>query len=180
MKILSYTWILIIILFFSCTSTKKECDLQPEDARMMHFIIERSHPDTVDKYLDHFIGKYKLTTEPSGVADGIYSYTSPVDDYGYTHQITLEIKAGKYTQVTYDEFSMKDGHSKTEDAEYGAKMDEHVEGSAPSRVYPIYVEELLEKQDLREMDAISGATYSLYRLRFAGVMALQGRAKDEK
>jgi major membrane immunogen (membrane-anchored lipoprotein) len=47
-----------------------------------------------------------------------------------------------------------------------------VTGTSPQIAYPRYEKQLLETQNLLEVDAVSGATYSLYRLRYAITIAL--------
>jgi len=47
-----------------------------------------------------------------------------------------------------------------------------VSGTNPAIAYPNMERQLINKQNLEKLDAVSGATYSLYRFRYAGIMAL--------
>ena len=64
----------------------------------------------------------------------------------------------------------KDGHGKQEDVEYCEEMS--VTGTTPAIAYPIMEEMLLAEQNMMQVDAVSGATYSLYRFRLAVTVAL--------
>lgn len=64
----------------------------------------------------------------------------------------------------------KDGLSKQEDEDYNKEMS--VSGTSPAIAYPRMEEQLLETQDIMRVDAVSGATYSLYRFRYAMMIAL--------
>lgn len=45
-------------------------------------------------------------------------------------------------------------------------------GTTPKIAYPILEKQLIEKQDVLKIDAVTGATYSLYRFRYAVIIAL--------
>lgn len=45
-------------------------------------------------------------------------------------------------------------------------------GTTPAIAYPILEERLLDNQDILKVDAVSGASYSLRRFRYAVVIAL--------
>jgi len=47
-----------------------------------------------------------------------------------------------------------------------------VTGTTPAIAYPIMEEALLSTQNMMEVDAVSGASYSLHRFRFAVTLAL--------
>ena len=57
-----------------------------------------------------------------------------------------------------------------DDKEYCEDMS--VTGTTPAIAYPIYEDELLRTQNILDVDAVSGASYSLYRFRFATTIAL--------
>lgn len=169
---------MVILLSFIAGCATKQTHPTGDDYRMMNLIIERSRTDTVNKYLDYFIEKYGLPVSPENLADGQYYAASPKDDFGYTHEIRFRVSDGRITDLSYDEF--KNGHSKTDDREYGDKMNDHQPGSAPSKVYPQYEKQFEEKQNLLEMDAVTGATYSLYRFRYVGAKAMdQGPVSED-
>ena len=168
MKATFYHMMILMLLLAGCTDQKP--DPKPEDYRMMNLVIERSRPDTVSKYLRYFIDKYQLPVSPKNLANGQYYAASPKDDFGYTHEIRFSISDGNITDVSYDEY--KNGHSKTDDKKYGDEMNEYQPGSAPSIVYPEYEKQFADKQNLLAMDAVTGATYSLYRLWFVASKAM--------
>ncbi|HYW95103.1 MAG TPA: hypothetical protein VE870_05920 [Bacteroidales bacterium] len=163
-----------IAAFFllSCNRQPRQNDSLPgkEDYTIMHFIVERTRTDTVKKYMDYFIAEHHLRTGFSGLADGEYSAVSPSDDFHYTHSIQLVVKNGELVSVHYDE-NGEDGHSKKDDEDYNAEM-KASGGSCPKESYPFYEDELLRKQDLLEVDGLSGSTYSLYRMQLVGIRAL--------
>ena len=47
-----------------------------------------------------------------------------------------------------------------------------VTGTTPAIAYPVMEKMLLSTQDMMQVDGVSGATYSLYRFRFAVTVAL--------
>ena len=59
---------------------------------------------------------------------------------------------------------------KQEDEAYNEEMS--VTGTTPANAYPILENQLLKKQDLSKINAVSGATYSLYRFKYAVIVAL--------
>jgi len=46
-------------------------------------------------------------------------------------------------------------------------------GTSPSIAYPINEQELIKNQDYMKVDAVTGATYSLYRFRMAVAKAFE-------
>ena len=105
----------------------------------------------------------------SGLKDGEYKGATPADDYGYRHEVIFKMKNGKMISVDYDEIHA-DGHSKQSDIEYGERMIKS--GTTPAIAYPNYEKQMLEKQDINKIDAISGASYSDYRFRLAILYAI--------
>jgi len=47
-----------------------------------------------------------------------------------------------------------------------------VTGTTPAIAYPILEEEMLMTQNIMDVNAVSGATYSLHRFRYAVMLAL--------
>jgi major membrane immunogen (membrane-anchored lipoprotein) len=47
-----------------------------------------------------------------------------------------------------------------------------ITGTTPAIAYPILEQKLLSTQDILKVDAVSGASYSLYRFRYAVTIAL--------
>ena len=167
--------IFIVCIFSSCQylGKRKSCyNATPEDLRVMHHIIERSNPDTVKKYTNYFIKKLELPVSAEDIPDGEYYGETPYDDYQYKHVVRLKIENGKFTEVEYDEIKM-DRQSKKYDVDYCKKMNTNFKGSAPNISYSNYEKQLLENQNLNDLDAVTGATYSLYRFKLAVIYALK-------
>ena len=53
-------------------------------------------------------------------------------------------------------------------------------GTTPATAYPILENQLIEKQNMMAVDAVSGATYSLYRFRYALTVALMNAITSSK
>jgi major membrane immunogen (membrane-anchored lipoprotein) len=135
----------------------------------LHFNMETSPVDEVDKLFIQLIKMYDLPISAEGAKDGSYVGTSPYDAFDYRHEVKIQIKEGKIVALDYNEVK-KDGHGKQEDEEYCEEMS--VRGTTPAIAYPIMEEMLLSAQNMMQVDGVSGATYSLYRFRFAVTLAL--------
>jgi len=150
-------------------------DFRPEDKyfgatlKSLHFIIEVSEISKVDSVFSMITGAYDLPTSAKGCKDGVYTGESPYDAYDYRHSAKLEVRGERIVSVDYDEVNMQ-GKGKRHDRAYCEEMS--VTGTTPAEAYPAYEGALLEQQDVVEVDAVTGATYSLYRFRYAVVMAL--------
>ena len=164
-----------LILFAVACNPKNH--IHDEDLMVMHFLIERTSPDTVKKYINYYVHQYDLPQTAREAKDGEYTGASPYDDYGYKHVIHFTIRKGQFTNIAYDEVK-SDGHSKATDTSYCRQMNDAVMGSAPNLTYPNYIRQLSQKQNLSKIDGVTGATYSLYRFRYAAMKALlNGPAK---
>jgi major membrane immunogen (membrane-anchored lipoprotein) len=171
----------IIAILIGCNCQEKNNSLdaikkyQPDEKNFkaslvsLHFIIETSPISRVDSVFKQMIANYDLPIDASDCQDGTYSGESPYDAYDYKHVVTIEIEYGKITDVQYDEVH-RDGTSKQSDSEYNIAM--KVAGTSPAEAYPKMEKQLLKKQDLLNVDAVTGATYSLYRFRYAVTIAL--------
>jgi major membrane immunogen (membrane-anchored lipoprotein) len=171
---------ILAALAFSCTCTQEE-DLdkvkafKPEDRYFksslvsLHFMMETSPVDEVETQFSQLIEHYDLPISPSGVKDGVYTGSSPYDAYDYKHVVKIRIEGGKIVEVDYNEVK-HDGHGKQEDEEYCEEM--MAAGTSPAIAYPSMEEQLLATQDILQVDAVSGATYSLHRFRYAVTVAL--------
>ena len=140
----------------------------------LHYIIETTYGPEVDTTMMMIVNNYDLPIGAGSAIDGVYKGFSPYDAYDYTHVVELTIEEGKIVNVFYDEVH-RNGQGKRDDAEYNEHMLEH--GTSPAIAYPIYEEQLLEYQNIWDIDAVSGATSSLYRFRFAVMVALM-QAQD--
>ena len=88
----------------------------------------------------------------------------------------MEINEGKIINIHYDELKPNDKNKRT-DTEYNREMLKS--GTSPAIAYPIYEQQLIKSQDYMKVDAVTGATYSLYRFRIAVAKALE-KARVEK
>ncbi|MBN2279395.1 MAG: FMN-binding protein [Candidatus Marinimicrobia bacterium] len=135
----------------------------------LHFMIETDDPADTDTSFANLIKNLDLPVTAKGCKDGKYTGTSPQDAFDFYHQVELEIKDEKIISVKYDEYN-DEGLSKRKNKIYGRQMAK--EGTSPEAAYDKMQEMLKAKQSLLEVDGVSGATYSLYRFRYAVVIAL--------
>jgi len=143
--------------------------------KSLHFIIETQPIGDVDKVFNKIVDSYKLPVKADGLSDGVYVGTSPYDAFDYKHEARIVIKDGEITEIDYNEVH-KNGTDKRSDEAYNKEMS--MAGTSPSIAYPAMERQLLEKQDIQDVDATSGASYSLYRFRYAITLALM-KAKLE-
>lgn len=135
----------------------------------MHWLIERSDMNTVRTQFEKLCAENSLPSIVAGLKDGTYKGSTPVDDFGYRHEVVFEMKKGRMISIDYDEIHT-DGHAKQHDAEYGKQMLES--GTTPAIAYPKYESQMLDKQNYNKVDGISGASYSLYRFKLAILYAM--------
>ena len=135
----------------------------------LHFQIETRDIHEVDSIFSELLGRHDIPVTPEGLADGTFIGESPYDAYDYKHAVELTIKDGKIISVDYDEIH-RSGQGKETDVEYNEEMG--VTGMNPEQAYPYYEKSLTETQNMMDIDAISGASYSLYRFRYAVMVAL--------
>ncbi len=142
---------------------------KPAVLEKLHSTIERSELTKVQKKFQAICESSGFRSLVSGLKNGIYKVATPDDDYGYRHEIVFEMKNGRMISVYYDEIH-QDGHAKQHDQEYGKRMMKS--GTSPAIAYVSYENQMLEKQDFNKVDAVSGASYSLYRFRLAILYAI--------
>jgi major membrane immunogen (membrane-anchored lipoprotein) len=176
-----YSLALILALLANACSMKQEDDLntikafKPDDEYFksslvtLHFVTETSPVGKVDTLFRQLIEVYGLPTNSSGIQDGTYTGSSPYDAFDYKHVVEIRIEEGKIVEVDYNEVKW-DGKGKQEDMEYCEEMS--ASGTTPAIAYPAMEKQLLAAQDIMKVDAVSGATYSLYRFRYAVTVAL--------
>ena len=126
-------------------------------------------PDRADTVFAELADQYGLPLTPAGCADGVYVGESPPDARDFRHRIRLEIRHGRIVAADYDEVHA-DGWGKQGDADYNDRL--RASGANPAAAYPAYERALVAGQDLRDVDAVSGATWSRNRFRHAAVLAL--------
>jgi major membrane immunogen (membrane-anchored lipoprotein) len=135
----------------------------------IHWTIERSDMNKVRSSFKQICDENHFLSLVAGLKDGIYKGASPADDYGYRHEVTFEMKGGQMISIDYDEINAE-GHAKQSNREYGDAMKQS--GTTPAIAYPLYEKQMLEKQDFNKIDAVSGASYSDYRMRLAILYAI--------
>lgn len=135
----------------------------------LHFKTETRSIANVDTLYKQMIKNYNLPVSAEGCKDGIYTASSPADAFDYSHVTTIEIKNEKIVAVAYDEV-LPSGKGKEHDPQYNEDFE--VMGTTPKEFYPVYRQDLLDKQNIMQIDGISGASYTLYRFRYALMIAL--------
>ena len=172
---------LIIISITACKNNPELSDLdliksfKPDDKYLksslvsLHFVIETSSIEKIDTLFSQLIENYDLPVTASGIPDGIYSGQSPEDAFDFRHIVKIEVKDEKIVSIDYNEVP-PEGPGKQEDEAYCKEMS--ITGTSPAIAYPAMEEQMLEKQDMMDVDAVSGASYSLYRFRYALTLAM--------
>ena len=95
----------------------------------------------------------------SSMKDGSYKAEfSSFDDHGWKDFVELTIKDGKITEVNFDSIN-EEGLLKSEDESYQENM-EPVSGTYPEKFFPELENQLLEKQEIKKVDTVTGATNS--------------------
>ena len=169
----------ILVFITSCRKPENDLDIvkqfKPGDRYFkaslvsLHFILETSPIPRVDSTFDQLIKEHDLPIDAKGCRDGVYTGESPYDAYDYKHVVRIEIKNELIISADYNEIK-KDGIGKQEDEEYCQEMS--VTSTTPAIAYPNYESQLMEKQNILKIDSVTGATYSLYRFRYAVMIAL--------
>jgi major membrane immunogen (membrane-anchored lipoprotein) len=163
----------LILVFFLCPAAfcQSEKPINPKVTVLerMHWLIERSDMKTVHEGFEKISRENNFPSLVAGLKDGIYQGASPCDDYGYRHEVKFEIKDGKMVSIDYDEIHT-DGHAKQSDKEYCQRMLQS--GTTPAIAYPRYESRMLETQNSDKVDAVTGASYSLYRFKLAILYAM--------
>jgi len=178
-------FILLLGILFSGVSLAQDCNedgsldelkaYMPENEyfktgfKGLHFVLETHPIDETDTLFWKLINAYDLPVSTQRAADGTYTGESPYDQFDYKHVVELTIEGQKITMVNYNEVH-KDGSDKKSDKKYNEQMS--AAGTSPAIAYPDMEKQLVEKQEMWEVDAMSGATYSLYRFRYAVTLAL--------
>lgn len=168
-KLCLWTMIVFSILITDVFATK----ISSEEKKVLEKIekyIEVNSILNVKKKFGLFLKSIAAPISAKQCKDGTYNGESIYDNYKYKHIIKIEIKDEVIVSVKYDEIK-RTGSRKSKDKKYNIDMKEG-SGSAPSEAYPIYQEQFQKTQDLMKIDAVSGATYSLYRFRTAAIRAL--------
>ena len=167
----NYLALIFVFCFYSETIAQTAKPETSESAilQKLHWIIERSDVDKVRSEFQKICNDHQFPSLVSGLKDGTYKEATPFDDYNYKHEVVFEMRNGKMISIDYDEVH-RDGHAKQHDEEYGKNMLQS--GTTPAIAYPKYESGMLNKQNFNEIDAVSGASYSLYRFKLAILYAM--------
>lgn len=104
--------------------------------------------------------------------DGTYTGKSTNDDRGSYGSVTIKVKDNKITNVDYVTYQ-KDGSIKDENYGKQAGSPEFYEKAQIAvKAMQNYADQLLEKQNLSEIDCVSGATISYNQFLDASYLAL--------
>ncbi|WP_430815527.1 FMN-binding protein [Carboxylicivirga sp. RSCT41] len=177
LAVISFT--LLLVALNSCCQSKDSLD-DIKDYKQgdkyfkasmvgLHFMIEALPASESDSIMRQMITNYQLPVMAKNAADGTYTGESPYDAFDYKHIVKLTIKDGKITAIDYNEVH-KNGIGKEENEQYNIEMS--ASGAMPSDAYPKMEKQLLAVQNMLQVDAVSGATYSLNRFRYAMLVAL--------
>lgn len=96
------------------------------------------------------------TSNEAQYKDGTYTAESEPDDRGWNSAIEIVVENGAIASVDYDEFN-EEGDRKSEDEEYASSM-KGVSGIAPAEAYELLEDALVKRQDVDEVELVSGAT----------------------
>ncbi len=95
----------------------------------------------------------------SALKDGTYrAKQATPDDHGWSEFVEITVEGGKISKVVFDAENA-DGGLKSADESYRGYM-EPVSGTYPAAFYPEYAKQLVEKQDIKNVEAVTGATTS--------------------
>ncbi|NMA83048.1 MAG: FMN-binding protein [Epulopiscium sp.] len=97
------------------------------------------------------------------------------DDHGWKPGVTIEVADGKITTVNFD-YVNQDGQSKKADEGYNTAMKEK-SGTNPAEAFPQLEQQLVEKQDIDQVDIVTGATSSSESFKAMAKEALQNASK---
>jgi major membrane immunogen (membrane-anchored lipoprotein) len=166
-------YFVLIFAFCICSGTfaqtEKPIDPKVTVLEKIHWLIERSDIDTVRARFEQICRENDFPSLVAGLKDGSYKGATPIDNFGYRHEVMFEMKNGKMVSIDYDEIHL-DGHAKQSDKKYGKRMLKA--GTTPAIAYPKYESRMLEMQNFNKVDAVSGASYSLYRFKLAILYAI--------
>ena len=171
MKMKNYFVLVVALCFYFGALSQNEKPKNSKEGvlQQIHWLIERSDMKTVRAGFQQICDENNFPSLVAGLKDGTYKGATPADDYGYKHEVIFEMKKGKMISIDYDEVHL-DGHAKQHDEEYCKRMLRS--GTTPATAYPKYESGMIAKQDFNQIDAVSGASYSLYRFKLAILYAM--------
>lgn len=107
-----------------------------------------------------------------GYKDGTYKASfKDFDEHDWKAFVEITITDSKISDVVFD-YVNEAGELKSEDEEYNALMKEK-SGTSPEEFSPALAEDLIEKQDVKKVDEITGATTSVENFKKLAEAALK-------
>ena len=98
------------------------------------------------------------TSNDAKYEDGTFTAETEFDDKGYKSVVEVVVADGKITSVDYEEFN-EEGAKKSEDDEY-AEIMKGASGITPAEAYEQLEKALISRQNVDEVELVSGATSS--------------------
>lgn len=139
-------------------------------AKLEQSLIDKQDPEAVDTVTGatHTSEAFKALAAEAlkgspvqatgGLKDGIYKAAeADFDDHGWKAMAAIVVKDGKIQSAFFDEINKEDGHYKSVDEDYAKRM-EASSGQTPAKAAEALTKSLVEKQDVNQVDAVSGAT----------------------
>ena len=96
------------------------------------------------------------STASGELKDGTYKLVSEADKRGWHVEFTIVVEGGKIKSSDYDNLN-KDGKRKSEDEAYEKQMKDKM-GTGPAEYFKAYNIGLVEKQNPKDVEVVSGAT----------------------
>ena len=96
------------------------------------------------------------STASGKLKDGTYKLVSEADKRGWHVEFTIVVEGGKIKSSDYDNLN-KDGKRKSEDEAYEKQMKDKM-GTGPAEYFKAYNIGLVEKQNPKDVEVVSGAT----------------------
>lgn len=111
--------------------------------------------------------------------DGAYhAEYSRKDARNWIPYVDVTIKDGKITKAYYD-YTNDAGDTRTDDDNYTKNFSEANDGMTPREAFDKLGSQLIDKQDIQKVDAVSGATHSSRNFTELSTAALQNAVKGE-
>ncbi|HOO75901.1 MAG TPA: FMN-binding protein [Tepiditoga sp.] len=105
------------------------------------------------------LGAVSFARSISDLPNGKYKAEVLNDSHGWKAYVELEVKKGKVTKVTVDEYNVQTKALKSKDADYSKTMKTNT-GYTPKEYYEILGKDLVKKQNIGDVDIITGATHT--------------------
>ncbi len=189
-------FILLPLLYFSACSAGEKYSLDQKKEALDHFDKNLSNgflgtKKYIRKTFEDMVREYRLPVSPADCRDGIIKAAAKHQEKGtmstsryYDDVIIIEIKQGRIKSVFYDETN---GYgSKRNDEMYNRNMKYGMTlpylagtGLSADEIFGMLQDGLMRDQEVYHLDAVTGATESLYRFKTACIRAFMEARKGE-